>query len=83
MDVSTLTELAVLSLYAQAISDPYMREVRGPGTEEVNMLDLGPLHQKVQKHMEAIIANLEILLSTHGTYNSGSMNGKLLYTPEA
>src|SRR3954454_3060604 len=51
-DVPTLTELAVLTLYAQAISHPYMHEVQGPGTEEVNMLDLGPLHQKVQKHME-------------------------------
>src|SRR5437667_9646500 len=60
-----------------------MHEVRGPGTEEVNMLDLGPLHQKVQKHMEAVIANPEILLPNHGTYKSGSMDGKPWYTPEA
>src|SRR3954447_11036484 len=44
---ATLTELAVLALYAQAISHPYMRAVRGPANEQVNMLDLGPLHHKV------------------------------------
>jgi len=43
-DNTTLTELAVLTLYSQAITKPYMRMVRAPGTEHLNILDLGPLH---------------------------------------
>ncbi|KAF7343806.1 hypothetical protein MSAN_01961600 [Mycena sanguinolenta] len=46
---STLTELAVLALYANAVSYPYMRVVRGMGADGArpNAMDLGPLHAKV------------------------------------
>jgi hypothetical protein len=57
--------------------------VRGPGTEKVNMLELGPLHLKVQKHMEKIIRDPDILLPPHGSYASGSMDGKPWKDPEA
>ena len=40
---ATKTEFAVLALYAQAISHPYMKEIHTPGDKNVNMLDLGPL----------------------------------------
>lgn len=39
------TELFIL--YAAAITHPYMRTIRAPGTENVNILDLGPLHDEV------------------------------------
>lgn len=82
-DVPTQTELAVLTLYAQAISHPYMRSVRGPGTEQVNMLNLGPLHLKVQQHMEAVISHPKILLPSYGSYQTGTMDGKPWQNPEA
>jgi hypothetical protein len=81
-DVPTQTELAVLALYAQAISHPYMRHVRGPGTEQVNMLNLGPLHLKVQKHLESIIKNPHLLLSPCESYKHGAMDGKPWENPE-
>ena len=48
---ATKAELAVLALYAQAITHPCMRAICAPKFEKVNMLDLGPLHQKVYAHM--------------------------------
>lgn len=82
-DPATLTELAVLALYAQGISHPYMRYVRGPGTEHINMLDLGPLHFKIQSHMEKIIANPDLLLPPHGSYISGTVDGEPWKDPQA
>jgi hypothetical protein len=81
-DIPTQTELSVLALYAQAISHPYMRNVRGPGTENINMLDLGPLHFKVEKHMEKVINDPSVLLPPHGSYESGTMDGEPWNNPE-
>lgn len=44
-DPPTLTELAVLALYAKTTSHPYMCLIHG---HDINMLDLGPLHTKVE-----------------------------------
>ena len=35
---ATKTELAVLALYAQAITHPYMWQICGPNSKEINML---------------------------------------------
>ena len=80
---ATLTELAVLALYAQAITHPYMRKIRGPGSEDINMLDLGPFHLEVQKHIEGIIADPDLLVSKNATYTTGAMDGKCWESPEA
>jgi hypothetical protein len=82
-DISTLTELAVLTLYAQAISHPYMRAVRKPSHKQVNMLDLGPLHANVQSHLQKIIQDPSILLASEATYELGAMDGKSWYNPAA
>jgi hypothetical protein len=50
-DWSTLTELAVLALYAQLISKPYIAYVRG---YEGNSLDLGPFHQQLKAHIRTM-----------------------------
>src|SRR6266566_3622664 len=52
---ATQTELAVIAIYGEAISYPYMKSVRGSGKKKENMLDLGPLHHKVNDHMQKII----------------------------
>ena len=72
-DTATLTELAVLALYAQSISHPYMRQIRG---KNINMLDLAPLHLKVEQHMDKVISNPDILLSVDATYTTGAMDGQ-------
>lgn len=63
-DIPTITEWAVLALYEQAIGHPYMRFVRGPGTENVNILDLGPLHDELMLHIQRIIDDPSLLLGS-------------------
>lgn len=82
-DPPTLTELAVLALYAQAITHPYMRQIRGPANKNINMLDLGPLHLQVEQHMEKVIANPDILVSPDATYVTGAMDAKEWERPDA
>ncbi|KAJ6471163.1 hypothetical protein C8R47DRAFT_1179543 [Mycena vitilis] len=61
-------ELLVLAAYGQAISRPYLAQVRGPNCEYTNALDLGPLHERVKAHFRAIIANPELLLAPGASY---------------
>jgi hypothetical protein len=82
-DAPTITELAVLTLYAQAITHPYMRHIRGPGTEEVNMLELGPLHNQLKVHIQKIIGDPGLLLNGDASFESGSLDGLNWETPEA
>jgi len=82
-NIPTLTELAVLALYSQSISQPYMRHVRGPGLAATNMLDLGPLHEHVKAHCRAIINEPGLLLSAAASYETGSLDGRPWQRPEA
>ncbi|KDQ57065.1 hypothetical protein JAAARDRAFT_131143 [Jaapia argillacea MUCL 33604] len=75
-DIPTLTELAVLALYAETISHPYMRVVRGPGAEQVNILELGPFHTKVKTHIQKLIRHPELILSDEADYRTGSLDGQ-------
>ncbi|KAG1878590.1 hypothetical protein C8R48DRAFT_589777, partial [Suillus tomentosus] len=61
-DAATLTELAVLTLYSQAVTKSYMTLVRGPGMEGLNILDMGPLHEELKHHISSIIVNPDIVL---------------------
>jgi hypothetical protein len=72
---ATLTELATLALYVQAITHPYMREIRGKANHHTNMLDLGPLYKKVEEHIQRISDNPDILLSQTATYATGALDG--------
>ena len=49
-DIPTRTELAVLALYAQAVSHPYMKTIREDSS--LNALDLGPLNKKIESFMK-------------------------------
>jgi hypothetical protein len=72
---ATLTEFAVLALYAQAISHPYMQEICSASEKKVNMLDLGPLHKKVYFHIQCIIGNPTFLIGPDASYHAGAMDG--------
>ncbi|PCH34814.1 hypothetical protein WOLCODRAFT_19599 [Wolfiporia cocos MD-104 SS10] len=81
-DIPTLTELAVLALYSQAICHPYLREVQGPDQEHTNFLDLGPLHNRVKSHCHNIAMNPLILLAPDASYSMGALDGNPWQRPE-
>lgn len=74
--IATKTELAVLALYAQVISHPYMQAIHAPGESQKNMLDLGPLHHKVYSHTQRIIGDPDFLISANASFEMGSLDGK-------
>ena len=73
-DIPTQTELAVLALYAQAVSHPYMKAIREDPT--TNALDLGPLNQKIESFMVRLIEDPTFLVGEHVSYETGSFDGK-------
>ncbi|KAF9476975.1 hypothetical protein BDN70DRAFT_811358 [Pholiota conissans] len=79
---STMTELAVLAIYAEAISYPYMKAVRDTSAGPKNMLDLGPLHSHVYNHIHKIIDNPDILLGKDSSHLTGSLHGEEWQNPE-
>jgi hypothetical protein len=81
-DIPALTELCVLILYSISISVPYMGVVRGPQHHTTNVLNLGPLHDKVKAHCQAIINNPDLLLAPDASYECGSMDGIIWDQPE-
>jgi hypothetical protein len=80
-DKPTLVELVVLVLYAQAVTHPYMRRVRGPGTDGVNMLNLGPFHQELKDFLQTIIENPDLLIGPNATYDLGTLDGEEWQNP--
>jgi len=76
-DSATLSELAILALYGEAVSYPYVKTIRSTSKsgEKQNMLDLGPLHQKVSTHIRAMIANPSNLLCENPCFNIASLEG--------
>ena len=76
-DSATLAELAVLALYGEAVSYPYIKAIctTSESGEKKNMLDLGPLHKKVSTHIQAIITDPSILLDENPSYIIASLEG--------
>ena len=71
MDLPTQTELAVLSLYSQTISIPYIRHIRGSTT---NHLDLVPFHDQLKQHCHKVIENPEILIGEGVSYETATLD---------
>jgi hypothetical protein len=82
-DSPTLTELAVLALYGQAISILYARQVRGEGTMQKNLLDQGPFHEEVKAHCRAIINDPNLLISSDIPYTRATLDKEPWEHPEA
>src|SRR6266498_3121473 len=76
-DLPTLSELAMLALYGEAISYPYIKIIcsTSESGEIQNMLDLGPLHWKVSTHIQNIIANPSNLLCENPSSITASLDG--------
>ncbi|THU91295.1 hypothetical protein K435DRAFT_583338, partial [Dendrothele bispora CBS 962.96] len=76
----TLHEFAVITLYHQCISVPYMREIRGPiGSTEQNALCLGPFHERLKTHLRLLIDEPELIVSreSFGNYKKAAFDGQL------
>ena len=69
---STMTELAVLAIYAEAVSYPYMKAIHASGD---NMLNLGPLRCCVYDHMQKIISDPSILIGKDTSYATATLDG--------
>ena len=80
---ATLTEFAVLALYGQAVSHPYMCEICSASEKKINMLDLGPLHKKVYFHIQCIIGDPTFLVGPNASYHAGAIDGQEWQSPEA
>lgn len=72
VDPATMTELAVVTLYHESVSKPYAMQVRGLINEHKNALDLGPLHDDVQAHCDALISDPELLIGDTVSYTTGA-----------
>ena len=75
VDPSTMTEMVILALYHKSVSTPYTMQVRGSINKWKNALDLGPLHDDIEDHCDAIIDNPELLIGDHVLYTTGAFYG--------
>ncbi|KAF8209626.1 hypothetical protein K438DRAFT_2063060 [Mycena galopus ATCC 62051] len=74
-DIPTLTEFVAMIIYRVVITHPYLRQVRGPGTENTNLLDLGPLHRQICEHIQAILDNPDLLFGPDVSFESATLDG--------
>jgi hypothetical protein len=77
----TKSKLAILSLYAEAVSYPYMKSIRTSDEANQNMLDLGPLRFRVYKHIEKIIENPDLLLGKEISPLTATLDGENWQNP--
>jgi hypothetical protein len=71
-DPPTMTEMAVLALYHESVSKPYAMQVRGLVNEQKNALDLGPLHDDLVDHCDAIVNDPELLIGNNVSHTTGA-----------
>jgi hypothetical protein len=81
-DVLTLTELAVLALYANSVSYAYMHVARATGDRKMTTLDLADFHAKVIRFCEAVTENPGLLLAPDALYEMGTLDGQPWEHPE-
>ncbi|KAL1674762.1 hypothetical protein EV122DRAFT_220044 [Schizophyllum commune] len=79
----TMREVVLIVLYSQAISAPYMREIRGPFRSFDSVLDQGPLHARIIAHLEHIADNPGLLIDDCVDHRTAALDGKLWHSPEA
>ncbi|KAJ7708165.1 hypothetical protein B0H17DRAFT_1191658 [Mycena rosella] len=74
--LKTLAQIVLLVLFCMSLMHPYARRVRGEGTEKLNILDLGPFHASVKAHIQKLIENPDILLSSsEDSYKLATLDG--------
>ena len=77
---STATEFAVLAIYAECVSYPYMKSIQTSTEENQNILDLGPLHSCVYEHIQKIINDPDMLITNLDpltSYKTATLDGDM------
>ncbi|KAJ7248128.1 hypothetical protein B0H12DRAFT_1000452, partial [Mycena haematopus] len=82
-DPCTLTEFVAMILYRVLITHPYLRQVRGPRTENTNLLDLGPLHKAVQDHIQCLLDDPDLIFGPDVSYETATLDGQEWSDPAA
>lgn len=82
-DSKTKSELAVLAVYLNTVSAPYAKFIRGPGTEAVNMLDLGPYHYKLKAHIKHLIDNPDLAIGPNARAYTATLDGNAWHHPDS
>ncbi|KAJ7450654.1 hypothetical protein B0H11DRAFT_2330808, partial [Mycena galericulata] len=82
-DPYTSTEFVAMIIYRTVITHPYLRQVRGPGTENTNLLDLGPLHQSIRDHLQSLLDDPEIIFGPDASYETATLDGREWSDPAA
>ncbi|KAI5899530.1 uncharacterized protein SCHCODRAFT_01146520 [Schizophyllum commune H4-8] len=82
-DVPTLTEMCVLVLYANCITYPYARRVRGPGTNHLNALELGPYHADLKVFVRTLISNPDLALGPRADFRTATFDKQEMHRPLA
>ncbi|KAJ7342798.1 hypothetical protein DFH08DRAFT_633036, partial [Mycena albidolilacea] len=73
----TISRIVALVLFCMVVMHPYALHVRAPGTENLNMLDLGPYHASVKAHMKKLIADPGPLFSSSpDSYKTATLDGR-------
>ncbi len=80
-DTATIAELIALNLYGESICYPYTRATRHK--DNLNILDLGPLHTKVRSHIQTLIDNPDLILSPDADPKLAVLDGKDWHRAEA
>ncbi|KAH6912232.1 hypothetical protein BKA70DRAFT_1535548 [Coprinopsis sp. MPI-PUGE-AT-0042] len=82
-DIPTQTELCVLALYSEALSKPYMKQVRPGGGDRVNGLQLSKLHLEVKVFCAKLIEKPELLLLfCEDDFKEGTLDGSPWERPD-
>ncbi|KAJ7702655.1 hypothetical protein B0H17DRAFT_1194548 [Mycena rosella] len=80
----TISQIIAFVLYCMALTHPYTLRVRGIGTENLNILTLGPFHVEVKDHICKLIASPELLLSMEpDSHLAATLDGCIWSDPRA
>ncbi|KAJ7113191.1 hypothetical protein C8R44DRAFT_882202 [Mycena epipterygia] len=80
----TISQMVALVLFCMAVMHPFAHGVWGAGTENLNILDLGPFHASVKAHIEKLLANPDLLLSSApDSYKVATLDGQMWSNPKA
>ncbi|EGO30878.1 hypothetical protein SERLADRAFT_412419 [Serpula lacrymans var. lacrymans S7.9] len=72
----TMTEVVAIVIYGGTVLHPYSQMVRGPGTESLNVLDLGPLHEELKKHLKVILTNPKLIFGANVAPETACFGGR-------
>ncbi|KAJ7154373.1 hypothetical protein C8R43DRAFT_1126450 [Mycena crocata] len=80
----TIAEMVAFSLYCMSTCHPYAAHARGLGTENLNLLSLGPYHEDLKRHIQKLVDNPELLLSdAPDAYVNATLDGRSWSDPIA